>query len=61
MQLFNISDRGELIRIDTLNFEEDDVYLVDDEKKNRNLYDILIDKPKQKFGLIIIWSSLTTD
>lgn len=34
MQLFNISDRGELIRIDMLNFEEDDVYLVDDEEKN---------------------------
>ena len=34
MQLFNISEWGELIRIDTLNFEEDDVYLVDDEEKN---------------------------
>lgn len=34
MQLFNISDRGELIRINVLTFEEDDVYLVDDEKKN---------------------------
>ncbi|GAH52901.1 unnamed protein product, partial [marine sediment metagenome] len=34
MQLFNISDKGELIKIDKLNFEEDDVYLVDDEEKN---------------------------
>ncbi|MFX1417958.1 MAG: hypothetical protein ACFE9N_03440 [Promethearchaeota archaeon] len=34
MQLFNISDSGELIKIDSLNFEENDVYLVDDEDKN---------------------------
>jgi len=34
MQLFNISDEGELIKIDRLSFEENDVYLVDDEEKN---------------------------
>ena len=34
MQLFNISDKGELLKIDKLNFDENDVYLVDDEEKN---------------------------
>ncbi len=34
MHLFNISDKGELIKLDRLFFEEDDVYLVDDEEKN---------------------------
>lgn len=34
MQLFNISDRRELVKIEKLIFEENDVYLVDDEEKN---------------------------
>ncbi len=34
MQLFNISDKGELIKIDRLEFNENDCYLVDDEDKN---------------------------
>jgi hypothetical protein len=34
MKLFSISDKGELIKLDKLSFEENDVYLVDDEKKN---------------------------
>lgn len=34
MKLFNISDKGELLKIDILNFDENDVYLVDDEDKN---------------------------
>ena len=35
MHLFSISDSGELIKIDRLSFEENDVYLVDDEEKNK--------------------------
>ncbi|MFW9968884.1 MAG: hypothetical protein ACFFDF_01705 [Candidatus Odinarchaeota archaeon] len=34
MQLFKISDNGELIKVDMLLFEVNDVYLVDDEEKN---------------------------
>jgi len=34
MHLFSISDKGDLIKLDRLNFEENDVYLVDDEEKN---------------------------
>lgn len=34
MQLFKISDNGELIKVDRLFFEVNDVYLVDDEEKN---------------------------
>ena len=34
MKLYNINNRGELIQLDKLNFDENDVYLVDDEKKN---------------------------
>jgi hypothetical protein len=34
MKLFNISEKGELIKLDKLNFKQNDVYLVDDEKKN---------------------------
>jgi len=34
MQLFKINDKGELEKLDTLNFEENDVYLVDDEEKH---------------------------
>ncbi|MFX1477347.1 MAG: hypothetical protein ACFFCI_04375 [Promethearchaeota archaeon] len=34
MQLYNISSKGELIKINRLEFQENDVYLVDDEEKN---------------------------
>lgn len=34
MQLFNISEKGELVKIDKLNFVQNDVYLVDDKEKN---------------------------
>ncbi len=34
MQLYNISEKGELIELENLDFEENDVYLVDDEERN---------------------------
>ncbi|MFX1278700.1 MAG: hypothetical protein ACFFA3_04735 [Promethearchaeota archaeon] len=34
MKLYKINNRGELIQLDKLNFDENDVYLVDDEQKN---------------------------
>jgi len=34
MHLFNISEEGELIKIDRLDFEENNVYLIDDKEKN---------------------------
>ena len=34
MRLYKISEKGELIKLDKLSFEENDVYLVDDEEKN---------------------------
>jgi hypothetical protein len=34
MKLFSISDKGELNKLDKLIFEQNDVYLVDDEEKN---------------------------
>ena len=34
MQLFKINDKGELEKLVVLNFEENDVYLVDDEEKH---------------------------
>lgn len=34
MRLYQISEKGELIKLDKLPFEEIDVYLVDDEEKN---------------------------
>ncbi|MFX1575003.1 MAG: hypothetical protein ACFFB0_19875, partial [Promethearchaeota archaeon] len=34
MLLYNISEKGELIEIDKCDFEENDVYLVDDEERN---------------------------
>jgi hypothetical protein len=34
MRLYKISDNGELIKLEKLSFEENDVYLVDDEEKN---------------------------
>jgi hypothetical protein len=34
MKLYKINNRGELIQLDKLNFDENDVYLIDDEQKN---------------------------
>ena len=34
MQLFKIDDKGELVQLDRLDFEENDVYLVDDDEKH---------------------------
>ncbi|MFX0034799.1 MAG: hypothetical protein ACFE9I_04055 [Candidatus Hermodarchaeota archaeon] len=34
MQLFNINEKGDLVKIEWLDFKEDNVYLVDDEEKN---------------------------
>lgn len=34
MQLFKIDDKGELLQLDRLDFEENDVYLVDDAEKH---------------------------
>jgi len=34
MQLYNINEKGELLELEKLDFEENDVYLVDDEQRN---------------------------
>ena len=34
MHLFNISDKGELLKVERLTFDENYVFLVDDEDKN---------------------------
>jgi hypothetical protein len=48
MQLFNISDKGELIKINMLKFEENDVYLVDDEEKNTIFIWVGLQVPQSK-------------
>ena len=48
MQLFSISDGGELIKKDTLSFEENDVYLVDDEEKNTIYIWVGLEVPQSK-------------
>ncbi|MFX1308616.1 MAG: hypothetical protein ACFE8C_02885, partial [Promethearchaeota archaeon] len=48
MQLFNISDKGELLNINRLNFEENDVYLVDDEEKNTIFIWVGLEVPQSK-------------
>ncbi|MFX0137379.1 MAG: hypothetical protein ACFFDN_27315 [Candidatus Hodarchaeota archaeon] len=48
MQLFNISDKGELIKIDRLKFEEPNVYLVDDEEKNTIFIWVGLQVPQSK-------------
>jgi hypothetical protein len=52
MQLFNIGDKGELIKIDRLFFEESDVYLVDDEEKNTIYIWVGIEVPQTKKDII---------
>lgn len=48
MQLFSISDEGELIKLDRLFFEENDVYLVDDEEKNTIYIWVGLEVPQSK-------------
>ncbi|MFX1591507.1 MAG: hypothetical protein ACFFCL_02330 [Promethearchaeota archaeon] len=48
MQLFSISDKGELLNIDKLNFEKNDVYLVDDEEKNTIYIWVGLEVPQTK-------------
>ena len=48
MQLFSISDGGELIKKDRLVFEENDVYLVDDEEKNTIYIWVGLEVPQSK-------------
>ena len=52
MQLFNISDGGELIKIDRLSFEENNVYLVDDEEKNTIYIWVGLKVPQAKKDII---------
>jgi len=48
MRLFSINDDGELIKIDRLHFEENDVYLVDDEEKNTIYIWVGLEVPQSK-------------
>lgn len=52
MKLFNISDKGELIKIDRLYFEENDVYLVDDEEKNTIYIWVGLEVPQAKKDIV---------
>ncbi len=52
MQLFNITDKGELIKIDRLYFEENDVYLVNDEDKNTIYIWVGLEIPQAKKDII---------
>ncbi|GAG69697.1 unnamed protein product, partial [marine sediment metagenome] len=48
MQLYKISEKGELIKLDKLFFEEVDVYLVDDEEKNTIYIWVGLKVPQEK-------------
>lgn len=48
MRLFKISEKGELIKLDNLIFEEVDVYLVDDEEKNTIYIWVGLKVPQEK-------------
>lgn len=48
MQLFNINDKGELVKLDRLIFEENHVYLVDDEEKNTIYIWVGLEVPQSK-------------
>lgn len=48
MELFSISAKGELIKLDRLAFEENDVYLVDDEEKNTIYIWVGLEVPQSK-------------
>ncbi|MFX1380407.1 MAG: hypothetical protein ACFFA4_15080 [Promethearchaeota archaeon] len=48
MQLYSISDKGELVELDKLLFEENDVYLIDDEEKNTIYIWVGLEVPQPK-------------
>jgi len=48
MRLYQISEKGELIKLDKLPFEEIDVYLVDDEEKNTIYIWVGLKVPQEK-------------
>jgi len=52
MQLFNISNEGELIKIDRLSFDENNGYLVDDEEKNTIYIWVGLEVPQAKKDII---------
>ncbi|MFX1568562.1 MAG: hypothetical protein ACFFCV_09355 [Promethearchaeota archaeon] len=52
MQLFNISDKGELIEIDKLIFDDNYCYLVDDEEKNTIYIWVGLEVPQTKKDII---------
>ena len=52
MQLYNISDKGELIKLEKLAFEQNDVYLVDDDKKNTIFIWVGLSVPEEKRSII---------
>ncbi|MFX0000375.1 MAG: hypothetical protein ACFE9Q_09165 [Candidatus Hodarchaeota archaeon] len=52
MKLYNISDKGELIKIDKLSFKENDVYLVDDEVKNTIYIWVGLEVPQIKRDIV---------
>lgn len=52
MQLFNISNEGELIKIDRLSFNENNGYLVDDEEKNTIYIWVGLEVPQAKKDII---------
>jgi hypothetical protein len=48
MRLYNIGEKGELIILDKLSFEENNVYLVDDEEKNTIYIWVGLKVPQEK-------------
>jgi hypothetical protein len=48
MQLFNISEKGVLIELGKLNFEQNEVYLVDDKEKNTIYIWVGLDVPQSQ-------------
>jgi hypothetical protein len=48
MKLFNISEKGELNKLDKLNFKQNDVYLVDDKEKNTIYIWVGLDVPQSQ-------------
>ncbi|MFW9873445.1 MAG: hypothetical protein ACFFG0_10100 [Candidatus Thorarchaeota archaeon] len=48
MRLYKITEKGELIKLDRLSFDENDVYLVDDEKKNTIYIWVGLKVPQEK-------------
>ncbi len=52
MQLYKISDKGELYKLDKLNFEKNDVYLVDDKEKYTIYIWVGLSVPQEKKNII---------